>query len=106
MNLQQQSFNCPIINGRYPANCEEMQSFLIDMYMNGEITDNDPEHVYQRNLQKCKDKLLELGRDDKYADYVRNAYYDTYGKKEDKDALTDEEEREILEHYQKFKSKK
>ena len=106
MNLPNQSFSCPVNQGKYPANCDQLQSLLIDMWLSGEISENDPEHVFNRNLQKCKDKLIELGRDDDYTEFIRNAYYETYTQKTNKDDLTDEEEQKILDDLQKSKSKK
>lgn len=106
MNLQNQSYTCPVVNGKYPANCEELQSMLIDMYLSGQISDNDPEYVYQRNLQICKDKLAELGHNDEYVDYLKKAYYETYKINDKKTVVDDDEEQQILNEYKNLKISK
>ena len=65
MNLNTQSYNCPIINNCYPAGADEILQLLCSMYMRGEINDDDPEYIKKQYVNLIKDMLKEKGQDNK-----------------------------------------
>ncbi len=107
MNLQKQSFTCPIIDNCVPANADELIAELCKMYYNGEITDNDDQYKDAQHINFIKPMLAERGHDDEFVKTIKETYKDKMNafnyNNQKEDMIDDEEEQKILNDFARSK---
>ena len=109
INLQKQSWTCPIIDNCVPANSDELIAELCKMYYNGEITDDQDQYKDAQHINFIKSMLAQRGHDDEFVERIRETYkdkmnlFDYNNKKED--MISDEEEQKILNEFSNSKIK-
>ena len=103
MNLSNQSYNCIIINNRYPTGADYILQMLCSMYTRGEITDIDSEYIKEKHINVIKNMLKEKGQDNEFVEQINKYQHEIINKHDKTDIVSDEEETKILNDFENYK---
>jgi hypothetical protein len=109
MNIQKQSWSCPIIDNCVPQNADDIMADLCRLYSAGKISEDQSNYEDEQIISMIRSQLIDRGHDDNFVNEMKQLYKDIIFANNNKtNIVDDEEEKCILDDFQNivFKRKK